>query len=137
MNKELFQKLIKKINIEVAVLLLWLVMVGLIFIIIPSLQTAGLVAGAGFVIIPLWLVFRLLKQPSSLIKNIRLCAISVFFLLSSLPIIGLRLFNLGLDFNELTLFGILTGRQIHQISNYTYLLMVLSFVLIKHKKTEI
>jgi len=135
MFKELLQKLIK-MSSETIVLLVWIVVVGLIFRFIADRQIAGLLAGTGFVIIPIWLMYKQLNLPNSYVKGIKLGVVAFFLLFNALPIIGLRLFNWGLDFNTLNLFGIVTGRQIHQVSSWIYLAMVLCYIFIGDNKDK-
>jgi len=134
MNRELFFKFLEN-RMEMMILAIWIVVVVLLFKVIPDKQLAGLIAGIGFCLIPTYLMLKVLtklKQESyKLVNIIRMTAIVIFLLSAALPVLGLRVFNWGADFNSLELFGIVTGQQLHMWSNYAYLIMMMSFMINK------
>lgn len=122
---------------ELFIYLVWGVCVFAIFSLIESKQVAGSVAGVGFLVLPMFFLFQECKQPYR--KSIlHIGVLLSFLILSVLPIILIRVFNYGVDFNTLSLFG-LPAQQIHRYSNLIYFLMMASafyhWRLQKSKKT--
>jgi hypothetical protein len=122
---------------ELVVYFLWGICVFAIFSLIESKQVAGSVAGMGFLVLPLFFLFQECKQPYRKSK-LHIGMLLSFLILSVLPIILIRVFNYGVDFNSLSLFG-LPAQQIHKYSNLIYLLIMASafyhWRLQKSKKT--
>lgn len=151
MNSEKFQKiglfrLLKNIfTIELVILLLWIPCVIIIFRFIQNRKIAGLVAGTGFLLIPIFNLYRereylnLHSHTSS--RLVRVFASAVFFLLSAMPIFLFRVFNWEQSLEEISIFGILSGRQLHSLSNFLFVGMILIYLItnigdaIKAKKT--
>ncbi|MFN3697102.1 MAG: hypothetical protein ACK4VO_06625 [Pseudobdellovibrio sp.] len=134
MNRELFFKFLEN-RMEIMILTVWIVVVVLLFKVIPDKQLAGLIAGVGFCLIPTYLMLKILRQLKresyKTVNIIRVTAIVIFIISAALPVLGLRVFNWGIDFNSLELLGIVTGRQLHMWSNYAYLIMMISFMINK------
>ena len=101
----------------------WIFCVIFIFKVVADKSLAGTIAGFGFVIMPSAFLYIELKRPKS--NFIHLTIIVVFLVTSALPIILLRILNPGRPFDSIYLNGV-SGKQLHQISNYTYLLMLIS-----------
>jgi hypothetical protein len=104
-------------------LVAWIVVVILLFMFVPVLKVASVIAGAGFIFIPCLLLFsEFTKSP----KNKVVIFWSVVFLLfAALPIFLLRVLNWETDFKDLTLFGI-TGNQLHRTSNFLYAMVMVA-----------
>lgn len=109
---------------ELLVYLVWGICVFAIFSLIKNKQVAGSVAGVGFLVLPLFFLVQECKQPKRNSKLHRGVLLS-FLTLSVLPIILLRVFNYGVDFDTLSVFGI-PAQKIHRYSNLLYLLMMAS-----------
>lgn len=131
MNSEKFQKLgwfifLKQIfTIELLVLLLWIPCVIIIFASIQDRKVAGLVAGAGFLLIPVFNIFQERKSKASSSSRLaRVFASGAFFLLSAMPIFLFRVFNWEKSLEEISIFGILSGRQLHSLSNILFIAMI-------------
>lgn len=134
MVSEKFQKigllkfLKQTFTLELLVLLLWIPCVIFIFKFIQDRKIAGLVAGAGFLFIPVFNIFReRLSQTSSTTRLARVCASGTFFLLSAMPIFLFRIFNWDKSLEEISIFGILSGRQLHSLSNILFVGMILVY----------
>ena len=135
MVSEKFQKnglfrILKQIfTVEFLILLLWIPCVIFIFKFIDDRKIAGLVAGTGFLFIPVINIFRERlhrnAHPSS--RLARVFASGAFFLLSALPIFLFRVFNWEKNLEDISIFGILSGRQLHSLSNIIFVGMVLVY----------
>lgn len=117
-------------------LIVWMPVVGLLFALIPDKKVASVIAGTGFVILPLLVLVSEFKK-SQKNKFVVLAAL-VFFLCSSLPIFSLRLLNWDRDFKELSFLGIPTD-VLHRASNGLYVLMLIAvgIAFYKEKKSDI
>lgn len=112
-----------KYSYQFLILILWVVGVGLLFKFSPDRQVAGAMAGIVFIGIPLVLLAsELRRSPKHMYQVV---TVSVFLLLSALPIFLLRVLNWGTDFNELSLLGV-TGPQLHKLSNVLYIAMIVT-----------
>lgn len=120
---------------ELLVYFIWGLCVFLIFTLIENKQIAGSVAGVGFLVLPLFFLVQEFKQ-SQRKSKLHIGVLLSFLILSVLPIILLRVFNYGVDFNTLSVFGF-PAQKIHRYSNLIYLLMMASaFYHWKFKKTS-
>jgi hypothetical protein len=114
----------------------WILFVILIFKIVSDKSMAGTITGSGFVIVPTFFLYNELKRTKT--NYIHLTIIILFLVISALPIILLRVLNPGIPFDSIFLNGV-SGKQLHQISNYTYLLMLISSLsryIIEKRQTE-
>lgn len=93
----------------------------LIFKLNEDRQVAALQAGLLFIIIPSGILLREMRKKEK--SWLLIAGQAQFLLLFALPIMGLRLFNWGVPFSELTLLG-LSGQKIHSLSNGGYILML-------------
>lgn len=147
MVSEKFQKIgllriLKQIfTLEFLILLLWIPCVIFIFKFIQDRKLAGLVAGTGFLLIPVFNIFRERMNhhayPSS--RLARVVASGAFFLLSAMPIFLFRVFNWDKSLEEISIFGILSGRQLHSLSNILFVGMILVYLvtnIVDAKKTK-
>ena len=134
MISEKFQKigwlntLSKVFTLEFIVLLLWIPCVIFIFKFIQDRKIAGLVAGAGFLAIPLFNIYRERKSTAETSSRLtRVAASGLFFLLSAMPIFLYRVFNWDKNLEEISIFGLMTGRQLHSFSNILFVAMILVY----------
>ena len=135
MISEKFQKIgllriLKRIfTLEFLVLLIWIPCVIFIFKFIQDRKIAGLVAGAGFLLIPVFNIFRerLNHQASPSSRLARVFASGTFFILSAMPIFLFRVFNWDKSLEEISIFGILSGRQLHSLSNILFVGMIIVY----------
>lgn len=130
MKLEIIQKMRKFMRLQLVLLVLWIPCIILIFKFIPNRQYAGLVAGAGFLIIPFynigseWIGLRV----NNMIK-MRIISSILFVIISALPIFLLRVFNWNIPFDEIQTGLPLSGRDLHSLSNYIYILMLLIYAI--------
>lgn len=110
-----------KYLIQFFVLCFWVVITIVLFLKIQNRQIAAVIAGLGFLLIPAVILYSELRG----LKNKIHIATLGFFLVTASPILGLRLFYWGEDFNQLSFLGISTA-SLHQFSNYTYITMMAS-----------
>ncbi|MBC7741397.1 MAG: hypothetical protein H7061_04315 [Bdellovibrionaceae bacterium] len=108
---------------ELAIFLFWAVSVIIIFRSIEDKQIAAVIAGAGFVIWPLYFLFLEIRSIQK--SRIHIIALSAFLILAALPIFILRLTHWGADFKSLSLLGI-QATTLHQFSNVIYLVVMIS-----------
>ena len=134
MISEKFQKigwlntLSKVFTLEFIVLLIWIPCVIFIFKFIQDRKIAGLVAGAGFLAIPLFNIYRERKSTAETSSRLtRVAASGLFFLLSAMPIFLYRVFNWDKNLEEISIFGLMTGRQLHSFSNILFVAMILVY----------
>jgi hypothetical protein len=105
------------------VLIIWIGVVGLLFAVIPDKKTASVIAGSGFVILPLLILFSEMQKSERNLSVI--VASSVFFIFSALPIFLLRVLNWEKDFKELSVFGV-PSEVLHRASNFLYIVMLIA-----------
>jgi hypothetical protein len=104
-------------------LVLWIFIVMGLFRFISDRRIAATIAGIGFIILPMYLIFSETKLNR---KNWFVILTSVVFLFfSALPIFYLRVFNWEADFKDLNFLGI-PSDFLHKTSNKLYLLMLIS-----------
>lgn len=134
MISEKFQKIgllrfLKQVfTIELLVLLMWIPCVIFIFKFIQDRKIAGLVAGAGFLLIPVINIFRERNSgASSLSRLARVFASGAFFLLSAMPIFLFRVFNWEKNLEDISIFGLMSGRELHSFSNILFVAMILVY----------
>jgi hypothetical protein len=102
--------------------IVWIFVVILLFKFISERQVAAAIAGSGFIILP---TFCLMQELRTRRNRVYLGTLIIFLVFSALPIFLLRIFNWGVDFNTLSLFGV-EAQTMHKYSNYLYMLMVLA-----------
>lgn len=111
---------------QVIILSIWILVVVLLFRLMPDRQVAATLAGIGFVFWPvLFLVSEYLRRPA--LNTSHIIVLSVFLLFSAMPIFLLRVLNWGVPFDQLSFMGI-PGSVIHKVSNYIYILMLVSAI---------
>lgn len=94
-----------------------------IFRVIPERQTAATVAGLLFVILPLILMVLEYRR-AQLEEMIWFVTVLQFWTVFALPILGIRLLNWGVPFDQLSFVGI-PGPVLHQFSSKSYMVMML------------
>lgn len=99
-----------------------IISVLLIFRFIPDRQVAATIAGLLFVALPLILIIQ--EYQTQKFKNLFWYAgVLQFWLFFALPILGIRLLNWGMPFDQLSFMGI-PGPVLHQYSSKSYILMM-------------
>lgn len=98
--------------------------VMVIFRTIPDRKIAATLAGFLFVGLPLALMIYENKK-AGWTHKLWFAAALQFWLLFALPILGLRLFNWDIDFNQLSLLGI-PGPFLHEWSSKSYMLWMVA-----------
>lgn len=110
---------------QIIILAIWVIVVGALFSLIQEKQVAGIIAGIGFIFIPVVFLFSEMRQAK---KNIiHLSTLGLFLIASALPIFFLRVLNWGVEFKDLSLLGI-SAEQLHRSSNILYSFMFLSAI---------
>ena len=99
-----------------------IVAVMVIFRVIPDRQIAATVAGFLFVTMPVGLMFWEYKQ-AEVQETIWFVTMLQFWTIFALPILGLRLFNWGVPFENLSFLG-LPGPALHYWSSKSYMVMM-------------
>ncbi len=107
--------------LQVLFLVLWIFIVILLFKIIPDRRVVVLIAGLGFLFIPLGLAWQELKSPQR--SWIVLAGIFQFLFLFVIPILYKRLLYWNESFGNFTFFGI-PAWDFHHYSAVSYILMI-------------
>ena len=105
-------------------LVFWVLIVTLLFKIIPDKQTAGVIAGVGFILLPSFFLFLEFVNEKS---KIHIAVLALFLSCSALPIFLLRVFNWTADFKTLSILGVSTN-TLHLMSNFIYILIIISAI---------
>lgn len=104
-------------------LISWIFVVVLLFWSIPDKKVASVIAGLGFLIIPILVLTQQFRQKK---RNILVViTATAFFVFSALPIFLLRVLNWEKDFKDLSLFGI-PSDFLHKASNGLYVCMLVA-----------
>ena len=114
--------------------LIVIVMVTIIFRVIPDRQIAATIAGCLFVGLPVvMMAFEIRCRGFE--EVVWYVGVLQFWTLFALPILGLRIFNWGVPFDQLAFLGI-PGPVLHQWSSKSYLVMMLAtaWAWWKHRK---
>lgn len=93
-----------------------------IFRVIPERQIAATVAGFLFVLLPL-ILMALEYRRAELQELFWFVATLQFWTVFALPILGIRLMNWGVPFEQLSFIGI-PGPVLHQYSSKSYMVMM-------------
>ncbi|WP_374029808.1 hypothetical protein [Bdellovibrio bacteriovorus] len=111
-----------------------IVLVMAIFKVIPDRQIAATVAGVLFVVLPAVLMALEYKR-AELTEFFWFVAVLQFWTLFALPILGIRLANWGVPFDQLSFIGI-PGPILHQWSSKSYTIMMAftAYVWWKHRR---
>jgi hypothetical protein len=92
---------------------------GAVFVFIPSKQIAGVIAGIGFLA---WNSISLLSLKPHLRRSVLFFANLVFLLGVTIPMLGSRLLNWGVPFEDITIWGI-SGPSFHLLSTTLFRLV--------------
>lgn len=110
------------------VLTIWVPIVMAIFHLVSEKKFAGLIAGFGFLILPMGILINeaLSNKP---VLNLWWLAHAQFIFVFSIPILILRAINWGAEFNSIEIMGFRAGYFLHQCSNVSYGLMLIANLL--------
>jgi hypothetical protein len=117
---------------QIIFLIFWVFVVTALFKLMSDRQSAAVIAGVGFILMPLFFLISEFKNN----KNpFHLFTLIFFLTVSALPILGLRVLNWGAEFDSLHILGI-QAHYLHKISSYLYMLILISAVYcyIKYRK---
>lgn len=96
--------------------------VVLIFKLNSDVKIASVQAGSLFVLLPL--ILGILEYKKSGLSRVSFyVGLLQFWIFFALPILGLRLMNWDVSFNELSFLGV-PGPALHQYANHSYMLMM-------------
>lgn len=110
-------------KVQILFLSLWAGLVVVLFRLVQDRQTAAVIAGLGFILIPSYFSFFEVHR-----RNKRhLVLLGGFLLFSALPIFLMRLIYWGQPFGELMFLGVQMS-YLHRLSNFLYLLMLASAI---------
>lgn len=104
--------------------LIVIIAVTFIFKFIPDRQIAATIAGVLFVSLPV-VMMTVEYRRRGLDETIWYVGVLQFWTLFALPILGLRIFNWGVPFDQLAFIGI-PGPVLHMWSSKSYLVMMLA-----------
>lgn len=110
-----------KSYLQIAFLVLWIFIVILLFKIIPDRRVVVLIAGLGFLFIPLGLVWQEYNSPHR--SWAVLAGVLQFLFLFVIPILFKRLLYWNESFGNFTFFGI-PAWEFHHYSAVSYILMI-------------
>lgn len=119
--------------LQVSFLVLWIFIVILLFKIIPDRRVVVLIAGLGFLFIPLALAWQELRSRHR--SWIVLAGIAQFLFLFVIPILYKRLLYWNESFGTFTFFGI-PAWDFHHYSAVSYILMVLILASALYQRTK-
>lgn len=109
---------------QVIAFVVWILLVLAIFQVIPNKQFAGLLAGTGFLILPmLFLVGELKGEKNALHRT----ALILFLACTAIPIFLVRITTWGEDFGTTDFFGV-PSIVLHRLANFLYLGMLASAI---------
>lgn len=118
-------------RLQFFILALWIPAVMIIFKLINDRAWASIVAGIGFIFWPaLFLILEIYSK--NLKSKLHIVGCLQFLILSAIPIFLLRILNWGINFNELSLFGV-SAVMFHQFSNISYLIMTIAIAYSSHE----
>lgn len=100
-------------------------LVLLAFKVIPDKRTASLITSFLFIASSAGIVYWETRY-ADFKKRPSFWGAATFLVLSALPIFALRLIYWDLPFDEIQVAGV-TGAEMHKISNYVFILMLVSF----------
>ena len=137
MIPDVVQKLRQIFSLEVVLLLLWIPGVILVFSLIADRKIAGVVAGSVFLTLPLFNIYREKNKTAQDITRLTRVGLSaIFFLLSAMPIFLLRVFNWDKSLDEISVAGVITGRELHSFSNILYMLLIAGYLVANYIDTK-
>ncbi len=104
--------------------LVTIIFVVLFFKYIGDRQIAATAAGSLFVGVPLGMLLVEFRR-TGFKSKVWMFVVLQFWILFALPIMGLRIFNWGVPFEDLSFFGV-SGPFLHRWSSKSYMLMMVS-----------
>ena len=107
---------------QTLILLLWIVVVVFLFRFVESKKIAAVIAGLGFLMLPLGIISLEIQKAESKSWMILIGGFQ-FLLFFAAPIFFLRLAYWELPFEEIYFYG-LPATELHRYSNASYLLLV-------------
>ena len=116
------KKISYKIQVIAFVVLILLVLVN--FKVMPNKQLAGLLAGIGFLILPLLFLIGELKGEKNTLHRTSLI---LFLVGTAIPIFLVRITTWGEDFSTTYFFGV-PSIVLHRLANFLYLGMLASAI---------
>ncbi|MEQ1723015.1 MAG: hypothetical protein ABL930_07540 [Pseudobdellovibrio sp.] len=109
---------------QIILLVLWIFVVTAMFKLISDRQIAALIAGSGFILLPVVFLISELKHQKN---KIHIFTLVLFLGVSAFPIFALRLLNWGVQFDTLSILGV-QASFLHKISSYLYMLVLITAV---------
>ena len=97
---------------------------------IPDRQIASVVASFIFLFSTLGIIYWE-KRFEGWQKRVSFYALMMFLLIAVIPVMSLRLMNWGIPFEDLSIGGI-PGEQLHKVSNYLFIAMMIAFFVDSH-----
>lgn len=107
---------------QTSILFLWVLAVVLLFKFIEIKKTAAIIAGLGFVILPIGIIY-VEKQRAKLKSWLVVAGCLQFLLFFAIPIFLLRVIYWESAFDQIYFFG-LPASALHRYSNASYLILV-------------
>lgn len=109
----------KKISYKVQVIafVVWIFIVFGIFRLVPDKQMAGILAGIGFLILPLVFLVTEFKGEKN---NLHRAALIIFLVFTAVPIFLVRITTWPEDFSTTDFYGV-PSLFLHQLANFLYL----------------
>ena len=104
----------------------------IIFKVILDRQIAATVAGTLFVLAPMGLMISEYCR-AGLYERVWFLSVLQFWIVFALPILGIRLMNWGVPFDQLSFWGV-SGPVLHEWSSKSYMIMVLVTIVRRHMK---
>ncbi len=123
----------KKYILFLVLQILVIFIVTLFFNLIDSRQVASVWAGFTFLFSAMLYFYSELKTPGLKYKNPLLITSGIFILLIAIPMLVTRIINWGADFSSLYVLG-LPGPVFHKVSNYFYIAMMVSSIILIFQK---
>lgn len=104
-------------KVQVVALVFWIVIVLCLFKIVPSKQVAGLIAGIGFLMLPILLLVNEFKGEKN---RLHVASLIIFLVFTALPILLVRVTTWGEDFSTTDFYGV-PSMFLHRLANLLYL----------------
>ncbi len=112
-----------KYRIYLFLQILVVILVIAAFKLIDSKRVAAIVNAILFFTSSLYVIFKELKIP----KSLSFWGACLFIIFGILPVVLLRILHWDSDFNSIQVFGGFTGADLHRISNYPFVFLLLCF----------
>lgn len=109
--------------------------VVLSFRLIPDKKWASVVASNLFLWSSVGILYSEAWMHRAQKKILVIVGTGLFLGLFVLPVMGMRLLNWDMEFGQVTLLGV-TGAQMHQFSNYAFMLMLVTYFVESFKENK-